>query len=191
MPKSHDLLLNDKKRISHLAKEAVKAYSRSMQIRLIEHSVSIGHRLFLRALWEKDGQTQRELAANVGVMEPTAYSALRALKKLGYITRMKKEGDRKQVYIYLTEEGKELKDVLMPLAEDVSRKALSGVPAEDVEATQRTLAAIIKNLQKDEVELVNDERRVPSTRDVSRVIESRHRAGERGAMARSRSAKAR
>ena len=58
---------------------------RALQMRLAEHRVSFGHWSFLRILWEGDGLTQRELSERAGVMEPTTFSALKAMERLGYI----------------------------------------------------------------------------------------------------------
>jgi hypothetical protein len=37
-------------------------------------------------LWEADGITQRELNERAGVMEPTTFSALKAMEKRGFVT---------------------------------------------------------------------------------------------------------
>jgi DNA-binding MarR family transcriptional regulator len=160
-------------RLSYLTKESMRAYGRSMQIRLIDHAVSIGHWLFLRALWAHDGMTQRELSEFVGLMESTTFSALNALEKLGYVKRAKKPGNRKRVHVYLTSKGKNLQAVLMPLAIDVNTTAVRGIKPADVETTKHTLVKIIENLVKDEAELLQKERRVPSTRDLSQLISRR------------------
>ncbi len=165
-----------KERFSTLTKETMRAYSRSMQIRLIEHSVSIGHWLFLRALWAEPGLTQRELSEKVGLMESTTFSALQALERLGYVTREKKPGNRKKVHVYLTPEGQRLEEVLMPLAEELNETALAGIPAADIEVTRRTLAKIIENLLEDEKRLLEKERRVPSTRDLSQMAAKQPKA---------------
>ena len=70
-------------RLAHLVKDATRALLRALQMRLAEHSVSIGHWTFLRVLWEADGITQRELSEQAGVMEPTTLSALKTMEKLG------------------------------------------------------------------------------------------------------------
>src|SRR5690242_18835393 len=67
-------------RLAHLVKDATRALVRALQMRLAEHSVSFGHWTFLRILWEGDGLTQRELSEQAGVMEPTTYSALKAMR---------------------------------------------------------------------------------------------------------------
>lgn len=136
-------------------------------MRLTAHDVSLGHWTYLRILWEKEGLTQRQLSEEAGVMEPTTFSALNAMEKLGYIARRQMPDNRKKVYVFLTPKGRELKDKLVPLAEDVNRIAISGVPAEHITATRQTLLAIIENLARDDAASTDPERRVPSTRELA------------------------
>ena len=72
-------------RLAHLVKDATRALVRALQMRLGEHGVSFGHWTFLRILWESDGLTQRELSEQAGVMEPTTFSAVKAMERLGYV----------------------------------------------------------------------------------------------------------
>jgi len=165
-------------RLAHLVKDAWRAYVRALQMRLTEHSVSFGHWTFLRILWERDGLTQRELSAEAGVMEPTTYAAVKAMVKLGYVTRRKMAGNKKNLYIYLTPKGRALKKKLVPLAQDVNSVAVAAVSERDIEATRRTLLAIIRNLAEDEIR-APESRRIPSTRELARIISdaSRKRPG--------------
>ena len=119
---------------------------RALQQRLAAHGVPFGHWQFLRALWKKDGLTQRELSEEVGVMEPTTYAAIRAMEALGYVRRRRRRGNRKNVYVHLTAEGRALEAKLVPLAEEVNRLAVRGAPAADVAAARRILVAIMRNL---------------------------------------------
>ncbi len=154
-------------RLAHLVKDATRALLRALQKRLTAHDVSLGHWTFLRILWERDGITQRELSEEAGVMEPTTFSALNAMEKLGYITRRQLPDNRKKVYVFLTPKGRHLKDKLVPLAEDVNRIAVSSVPAEHIAATRQTLLAIIENLARDDAASADPERRIPSTRELA------------------------
>lgn len=154
-------------RLAHLVKDATRALLRALQMRLTAHDVSLGHWTYLRILWEKEGLTQRQLSEEAGVMEPTTFSALNAMEKLGYIARRQMPDNRKKVYVFLTPKGRELKDKLVPLAEDVNRIAISGVPAEHITATRQTLLAIIENLARDDAASTDPERRVPSTRELA------------------------
>ena len=55
-------------RLAHLVRDAGRAYTRALQLRLADHGVPFGHWTFLRILWETDGLTQRELSERAGVM---------------------------------------------------------------------------------------------------------------------------
>jgi len=165
-------------RLAHLIKDAARALVRSLSVRLAEHKVSFGHWSFLRILWEGDGLTQRELSEQAGVMEPTTFTALKAMERLGLVERRQVGKDRKKVYVFLTAKGRALKDRLVPIAEDVNRIAVEGVPAEHIAVTRSVLLAIIENMARDEERL---DRPMPSTRAVARMVEAaerkRHRAG--------------
>lgn len=137
-------------RLAHLVRDAAKGLMRALHLRLTEHGVSFGHWTFLRILWEKDGITQRALSEQAGVMEPTTFSALKALEKLGYITRAKAPDNKKNVFIHLTPKGRALKAKLVPLALDVNRIAIRGASAADIATTRKTLLNMIENLAEDE-----------------------------------------
>jgi DNA-binding MarR family transcriptional regulator len=137
-------------RLAHLVKDATRALLRALQMRLAAHSVSIGHWTFLRILWEKDGLTQRELSEQAGLMEPTTFSAIQTMQRLGYVTRRHRPDNRRKIYVFLTPKGRALKDKLVPIAEDVNRTAVRTVAAGDITITRRTLLAVIENLAREE-----------------------------------------
>ena len=156
-------------RLAHLVKDAMRGLSRALQMRLTEHGVSFGHWTFLRILWDQDGLTQRELSERAGLQEPTTYAALTAMERMGHVSRARDPANRRKVQVFLTPQGRALRDKLVPLAEQVNQVAVNGVSAEDVAATRRTLLAIIRNLAEDEAAAPR-ERRFPSTRALSRLL---------------------
>jgi DNA-binding MarR family transcriptional regulator len=117
-------------------------------------------------LWEGDGLTQRELSEQAGVMEPTTFSALKAMEKRGYIRRQQRSGDRKKVYIVLTPKGRALRKHLVPLAEAVNSVAVRGVKPADITIARKVLLAIIENMAADEQ---GADMRMPSTRELGRL----------------------
>lgn len=143
----HDAVPDD--RLAHLIRDAARSLGQSLSHRLSSCSVSFGHWAFLRALWNRDGLTQRELSDEVGVTEPTTFAAVKALEELGYITRRHQPGNRRKMYVYLTEEGRALREQLVPLAEEVNRIAVRGIPAEHTAILRDTLLKIIENLADD------------------------------------------
>ena len=157
-------------RLAHLVKDAMRGLQRALQMRHSRYSVSFGHWTFLRILWDADGLTQRELSERAGLQEPTTYAALKTMEKLGYVTRKQMPDSRKKVYVFLTAKGRALKADLVPLAEDVNTVALEAIPAADIATTRRTLLVMIENLARDEIEQTRLEHRIPSTRELARLV---------------------
>ena len=141
--------MTDDHRLAHLLKDARRAMERALQARLLEHGVPFGHWTYLRILWESDGLTQRELSARAGVMEPTTHTALRAMEERGYIERRQRPDNRKNVYVHLTAKGRALEAKLVPLAEQVNRRAVRGVSPAEVRAARRVLLSVIGNLSRE------------------------------------------
>jgi len=108
--------------------------------------VPFGHWTFLRILWQRDGLTQRELSAEAGVTEPSTFAAIRAMEKQGYVIRRQVAENRKNVYVHLTARGRALERKLVPLAEEVNRRAVRGVTSTDVRVARRVLLSIVDNL---------------------------------------------
>lgn len=156
-------------RLAHLIKDATRALLRALQMRLTEHSVSLGQWTFLRILWESDGITQRELSVLAGVMEPTTFSAVTAMEKLGYVTRKKMPNNKKMVYVFLTPKGRLLKRKLVPLAEEVNGIAVENINPNDITIMRRTLLTMIENLVRDEAR-PNKRLRIPSTHELAQRI---------------------
>lgn len=136
-------------RFAHLVKDAARSFQRSLQMRLFEHDVPFGHWTFLRVLWVRDGLTQKQLSDEVGVMEPTTFTVVRAMELRGWTVRQQKATNRKNVHIFLTDEGRALKAKLVPLAEEVNGIGIAGLSAHDLATARRVLLAIITNLAGD------------------------------------------
>lgn len=170
IPPTHwqDINLND--RLAHLIRYAARSLVRGLQIRLAEHNVLFGHWAFLRILWEKDGLTQHELNEKAGLMEPTTYSALRAMESLGYIKRRHLPGNKKKLHIFLTAAGRDLEAKLVPLAEDVNTISTQGLSDDDITTCRKVLLAIVSNMAHDEACAEDAGRRLPSTRELSSWI---------------------
>ena len=143
----HEAVPSD--RNAHLVKDATRSFLRSLQLRLAQHDVQLGHWAFLRILWHRDGLTQRELSAEAGVMEPTTLIALRAMEALGYIRREHKPDNRKNIYVYLTPFGRRLEKTLVPLAVEVNAIAVRGLSAADIAIARRVLLTMLANLAHD------------------------------------------
>jgi DNA-binding MarR family transcriptional regulator len=111
------------------------------------------------------------LSEEAGLAEPTTFTAVKAMERRGYVVRRPAEGDRRKRQVFLTPRGRALEAKLVPLAEDVNAVAVRGLAASDVARTRRTLLALLGNLNADETGLGSAARRVPSTRELGRLLE--------------------
>jgi DNA-binding MarR family transcriptional regulator len=139
-------------RLAHLIRDVGRAQMRALQLRLGDHRVSFGHWTFLRILWIKDGLTQKELSDLAGVMEPTTFSAVRAMEGMGLIERRQLSGNRKNMHVFLTASGRALEKDLVPLAEEVNRISVEGISEASIAELRNTLLTMIENLVRAEAQ---------------------------------------
>ncbi len=133
-------------RLARLIHDAEKLLVRTLREKLTELSIAHSHWLFLRILWKQDGVSQTELSRLVGVMTPSTFAAVKAMRKLGYVVRKQKPGNRKEVCIYLTPKGRALERTLTPLGVEVNAIATRGMSRQQIAEFRSTLIGLIKNL---------------------------------------------
>jgi MarR family transcriptional regulator, organic hydroperoxide resistance regulator len=107
------------------------------------------------------------------VMEPTTFAAIKAMEALGYVERQQMPDNKKNVHVFLTAEGRALKEKLVPLAEEVNEISVAGLSERDIKTARKVLLAVIENLADDESGSTNPMRRMPSTRELGRLIAER------------------
>ena len=132
--------------IGYLVRDVHRSLARALQSRIASHGVSMGQWFFLRALWDKDGLTQRELSQRVGMMEPTTVTALNGMERRGLVERVRNTHDRRKVNIYLTPKGRALRDVLLPCSLEVNREATQGVSKAELAVAMDVLRRMAVNL---------------------------------------------
>ncbi|HYG89144.1 MAG TPA: MarR family winged helix-turn-helix transcriptional regulator [Azospirillum sp.] len=132
--------------LSHVVRDVHRSFSRALQMRIASYGVSMGQWFFLRALWEEDGLTQRELSQRVGMMEPTTVTALNTMEHKGLVERVRNPHDRRKVNIFLTVHGRALKTVLLDCASGVNEMAVRGIAPDDVRRAMEVLCSISSNL---------------------------------------------
>ncbi len=153
-PDSHNILHHWREavpndRMAHLIRDTERAFRRALQLRLAAHGVPFGHWAFLRILWEADGLTQKELSQRAGVMEPTTFTAMKAMEAQGYITRNQIPTNKKNVYVHLTDAGRALKKELVPLAEETNEISVKGLAPKEIATARKVLLAMLVNLSEE------------------------------------------
>ena len=70
--------------------------------------------IVLKCLWEKDGQPLKDLAEVTYKDKANITRVVDKLEKRGLLTRVKGQNDRRTYFIYLTKEGRDLENEVMP-----------------------------------------------------------------------------
>ncbi len=76
------------------------------------YGVGSGQFEFLLFLYHKDGVSQETLAKVLKVSKATSARAIQNLEKEGYVYRQRDENDLRAYRVYLTEKGKEMRDII-------------------------------------------------------------------------------
>lgn len=126
-----------------------KAMSRSLTERIREAGFDLNMEdwIVLAHLWEQDGQNQARLGEIAGRHKTAVTRGIDHLEELNYVLRVPDQNDRRNKLIYLTNAGKELEDILKPIAEQTHQEALSGIPKADLDRLQSTLRRVLVNVR--------------------------------------------
>jgi MarR family transcriptional regulator, organic hydroperoxide resistance regulator len=111
--------------VGFLLWDANRAMNREFSDRIARHGVTLGLWPFLRALWETDGLTQRELSEKVRMKGPTTVAALNKLEDKGLVRRQSNKNDARKINVFLTPEGRKIYRKVIPEVETVNRQVLS------------------------------------------------------------------
>ena len=102
--------------------------------------------MFLRALWQHDGATQRELSRLVGIKEPSTVATLTRMEERGFIRRERDTVDRRRIHVWLTPLGWELRPKLQPMVAAMREEAYRGLDDDEREQLRKLLAKLRENL---------------------------------------------
>lgn len=80
---------------------------------LEDYRIGSGQFDFLMVLYHKDGVSQESLAKILKVSKASSTRAIQSLEKEGYVYRQRDENDHRAYKVYLTEKGKEIRDVVL------------------------------------------------------------------------------
>src|SRR5215211_725745 len=101
----------------------------------------------LNRLWEQDGLSQVELAERTFKDKPGTTRILNLLGKKGIVLRRRDAEDGRVLHVFLTKVGKDLKEKLIPCAEEVLVKSGQNLSKEEVLQLKHILTKILTNLE--------------------------------------------
>jgi MarR family transcriptional regulator, organic hydroperoxide resistance regulator len=92
-----------------------------------------GQELLLMQLLDRDGQTQSELLAAVGLDHSTVSKSLQRMQEAGFLTRVPAAHDRRVLRVLLTGKGRALRGSLEAMWAALEQASISNLSTESVE----------------------------------------------------------
>lgn len=113
---------------------------------LLPSGITIKQWILLTSLWRKDGQTVGELAVYYRASEPSTSNLIARMEKKGLLDRRHDKLDRRQVKVFLTDQGKSLSH-LIDFFNDVNEVLLEGFDEAEKAQFSAMLEKLIANAQ--------------------------------------------
>lgn len=109
---------------------------------LREMDLHPGQELLLMQLFDRDGQTQSELLAGVGLDHSTVSKSLRRMQEAGLVAREPAAHDRRVVVVHLTEKGRATRASITALWQELEEASARDLDADQVKAFIATAHAV-------------------------------------------------
>ena len=93
----------------------------------------------LRVLWEEDGIAFGDLSELTLIPAPSLVGVVDRLSRQGLVARRRSDSDRRQVFVYATEEGKDLHRKVRPRVDEAYADLRASVDVDDWEQLIRGL----------------------------------------------------
>lgn len=98
-------------------------------------------------LWESDGLCQRHMAEAIDKDKASLARTLDIMEKQSYLIRVPDQKDRRQKLVYLTKQGKQLQEKLLPIVEQTLEETRGELSETEVDTLKSLLCQIIRNLK--------------------------------------------
>lgn len=131
----------------YLANHLARLFEQALARRIRPLGLTPGVFPFLLALWDRDGRTQAELAADADVEQATAANTLNRMERDGLIARFPHPNDKRARIIALTDRARALEGAAVAAAEAANAEALAGLTPRQRQAWAEASTAMIANLR--------------------------------------------
>lgn len=115
-----------------------------------QEGVSNGYRRMFIILCKHDGITQVELAKAAQLSSPSVSTALNKMEIDGLVTRVPDERDRRKVYVYITEKGREQDRYIREQCHNAEMVMMKGFSPEEREQLMGMLRRMLINLLEED-----------------------------------------
>ncbi len=85
-------------------------YRRLLETEMIKLGLHYAQISVLSLLWENDGMSQKKLATNLMLSQPTINKMVKSLMQNGFVSCNQCDQDGRKMRVYLTDKGREIED---------------------------------------------------------------------------------
>lgn len=144
----NDSLVLSEEFYSFLTGKVSTAMSRRLQrnLKIGKLSITAEQWTIMYHLWREEGLTQQELASLTYRDKPSITRLINNLEKMSLVIRVNDKQDRRSNLIYLTKEGRKLKEEGMKQSTITLEEALNGLDISELRAAQVILDKVFNNL---------------------------------------------
>ena len=137
------------KEFAHIASQVNIAFRQFVQQKLKEHKIDLTFEMLqiMGYLWENDGVNQQEIA-NATLKDKASLTCLiDNLTRRELVYRQEDASDRRNKLIFLTDQGWQLKIMILPWVKEMYAAANADIPACEFAKAMQILRKVISNLK--------------------------------------------
>lgn len=143
--KGGEYLLNLDEHIGILIRNAHLNISGYVKKQLEPFNLAPEQNLIMMMLWKKDGISPNEFSFKLNKDKANIARMIASLEKKGYITRENDPSDKRTFKVHLTEEGKDLESLVVPVLEETHQTVIKGISEEQLVELRHLISKMIKN----------------------------------------------
>lgn len=121
-------------------------YTKLVFALLSEKNLSAGQPKVLEYLFTNDGAVQKDIAKACMIEPATMTSLLNGMEAKGLIEKKSRNGDKRYICVYLTEQGRTISEFVINAFSDVEETAMQGFTSEEKTQFLAFLERVNKNL---------------------------------------------
>lgn len=135
---------------SQMNKKMLRFLNRSLEW----YEITLEQWVVLSTLAEQESINQKTLSVKTGKDPTSLLRILDILERKGFIERRQFKGDRRASSLFITAEGKSLRNEVAPYIEAHFKKITADIPEQNIEIYEQVLRQIDQNLDK----LINEQK---------------------------------
>ncbi|CVI71216.1 Transcriptional regulator SlyA [Eubacteriaceae bacterium CHKCI004] len=123
---------------------------KALLARIKGSGLTLGQPKVLDYLKDHNGSSQKEIARGCHIEAGSLTSILNRMEEKGLVERRMLHGNRRNSYVFLTEKGEELRNLVTESFESIENEAFRGISEADRQQFMKTFSRIYENLTSKE-----------------------------------------